>query len=40
LSMMRERVEAASARLTVTSQPGQGTELIIHWVNVPKKESA
>jgi len=40
LSMMRERVEAAGARLTVTSQPGQGTELIIHWVNVPKKESA
>jgi PAS domain S-box-containing protein len=31
LSMMRERAEAAGALLTVTSQPGHGTELHMHW---------
>jgi signal transduction histidine kinase len=31
LSMMRERAEAAGALLTVTSRPGQGTELMICW---------
>ena len=31
LSMMRERAEAAGALLTVTSQPGNGTELTIRW---------
>ncbi len=31
LSMMRERAEAAGLLLSVTSQPGQGTELIIRW---------
>jgi len=40
LSMMRERAEAAGARLTITSRPGQGAELIMHWLNVPTKESA
>jgi len=39
LSMMRERAEAAGARLSVTSQPGHGTELIMHWVKDPQKES-
>jgi signal transduction histidine kinase len=38
LSMMRERAEAAGAQLTVTSQAGQGTELIMRWLNDPQKE--
>ena len=33
LSMMRERAEAAGLLLSVTSQPGQGTELTIRWNN-------
>ena len=32
LGMMRERAEAAGAQLTVTSQPGHGTELTIRWI--------
>jgi two-component system nitrate/nitrite sensor histidine kinase NarX len=39
LSMMRERAEAAGARLTVTSQPGHGTELTIRWTKTPPKEA-
>jgi two-component system nitrate/nitrite sensor histidine kinase NarX len=35
LSMMRERAEAAGAVLSVTSQPGHGTELSIHWNQSP-----
>jgi len=35
LSMMRERAEAAGALLSVTSQPGHGTELTIHWTQTP-----
>src|ERR1700690_208881 len=31
LSMMRERAEAVGARLSITSQPGHGTELTIRW---------
>jgi signal transduction histidine kinase len=31
LSMMRERVEGVGGQLSITSQPGRGTELIIHW---------
>jgi len=38
LSMMRERAEAAGARLTVTSQPGHGTELTIRWTKTPPEE--
>ena len=33
LRMMRERAEAVGAQLSVTSQPGHGTELIIRWSN-------
>ena len=33
LGMMRERAEAAGASLTITSQPGHGTELIMSWNN-------
>jgi PAS domain S-box-containing protein len=39
LSMMRERAESAGAVLTVTSRPGQGTELILRWTKDPQKES-
>jgi len=39
LSMMRERAEAAGAQLSVISQPGQGTELIMRYMNDPQKES-
>ena len=39
LSMMRERAEAVGATLTVTSRPGQGTELILRWTKDLQKES-
>ncbi len=39
LSMMRERAETVGAVLTVTSQPGQGTELVVHWREAPKPET-
>jgi len=32
--MMRERAEAVGAVLTVTSQPGHGTELRMQWKEV------
>lgn len=38
LSMMRERAEAVGAQLSVTSQPGHGTEFIMRWTNKPQKE--
>lgn len=38
LSMMRERAEAVGALLTVTSQPGHGTELVMRWKKDQKKE--
>jgi len=38
LSMMRERAEAAGAQLSITSQPGHGTEFIMRWTNDPQKE--
>ena len=31
LSMMRERAEGVGAQLSIVSQPGRGTELVIHW---------
>jgi two-component system nitrate/nitrite sensor histidine kinase NarX len=39
LGMMRERAEAVGAQLSVTSQPGHGTELIIRWIK-PSSEEA
>ncbi len=39
LSMMHERAEAVGAQLSITSQPGQGTELTIRWRPMPSKES-
>jgi signal transduction histidine kinase len=38
LSMMRERAEAVGAQLSVTSQPGHGTEFFMRWTNDPQKE--
>jgi signal transduction histidine kinase len=29
--MMRERAKAVNAELAVISQPGQGTQVTIHW---------
>jgi len=39
LSMMYERAEAVGALLTVTSQPGHGTELVMRWAEDPQKEA-
>jgi len=39
LSMMRERAEAVGAILSITSEPGQGTELTIRWTRPEKKEA-
>ncbi len=40
MSMMPERAEAVGATLSVTSQPGHGTELIMRWTKDPQKETA
>jgi PAS domain S-box-containing protein len=40
LSMMRERAEAVGALLAITSRPGQGSELTIHWSEAMKKEDS
>ena len=39
LSMMHERAEAVGALLSITSQPGHGTELTIRWTKTPLKEA-
>jgi PAS domain S-box-containing protein len=39
LSMMHERAETVGALLTITSQPGHGTEVVIRWREVPKQEN-
>jgi signal transduction histidine kinase len=39
LGMMRERAEAVGADLSVTSQPGHGTDIAIHWTEAPKQEA-
>jgi two-component system nitrate/nitrite sensor histidine kinase NarX len=38
LSIMHERAEAVRASLKITSQPGQGTELIMRWTDDQRKE--
>lgn len=40
LSMMRERTETVGAQLTVISQPGYGSELIMHWAKETQKEAS
>jgi two-component system nitrate/nitrite sensor histidine kinase NarX len=39
LGMMYERAEAVKAQLTVTSQPGGGTEVRLLWPDSPQKEA-
>jgi signal transduction histidine kinase len=38
LSMMRERAEGVGVQLSITSQPGRGTELIIHWTQTASNQ--
>ena len=38
LSMMRERATAVGARLSITSQPGHGTEIVIRWVETQEQK--
>jgi len=40
LSMMHERADAVGAQLSITSQPGHGTELTILWKEPVQKEDA
>jgi len=39
LGMMRERATAVGATLSITSQPGHGTEIIIHWVETQEQKA-
>jgi signal transduction histidine kinase len=39
LSMMRERAEAVGAMLSITSQPGHGTEITVRWTQVQEQEA-
>ncbi|MBI3175315.1 MAG: PAS domain S-box protein [Chloroflexi bacterium] len=39
LGMMRERAETAGIFLSITSQPGHGTELTLRWRKTEKKEA-
>jgi PAS domain S-box-containing protein len=38
LSMMRERATATGAALSITSQPGQGTEIVIRWAETQEQK--
>jgi PAS domain S-box-containing protein len=40
LSMMQERAEGVGAQLSITSQPGHGTDLTIHWTQTPSTNGA
>jgi signal transduction histidine kinase len=35
--MMRERAEAVGVVLSITSQPGHGTEIFIRWTETPEQ---
>jgi len=39
LSMMRERAEAVGMIMSVTSQPGHGTEIAIRWIELPEQKA-
>ncbi|MBP8000537.1 MAG: GAF domain-containing protein [Chloroflexi bacterium] len=39
LSIMFQRAKAIGANLTVSSQPGEGTEIVIVWTGMPKQGS-
>ncbi|HEY6073730.1 MAG TPA: histidine kinase, partial [Anaerolineales bacterium] len=38
LSMMRERATAMGAALSITSQPGHGTEIVVRWVRAQEQK--
>jgi signal transduction histidine kinase len=37
--MMRERATGIGATLAITSQPGQGTEIVIRWVETQEEKA-
>jgi len=39
LSMMRERAAGVGATLSIISQPGHGTEIVIHWVETQEQKA-
>lgn len=39
LSIIRERAAAIGAKLTVTSQPGHGTEIAVRWSATSETEA-
>lgn len=39
LSMMRERAKTIGADLSITSQPGHGSEIFICWPEVAEEDS-
>jgi signal transduction histidine kinase len=39
LSMMRERAAAVGATLSISSQPGHGTEIVIRWVETQEEKA-
>ncbi|HEX9028469.1 MAG TPA: ATP-binding protein, partial [Anaerolineales bacterium] len=39
LSMMRERAADVGAALSITSQPGYGTEIVIRWVETQEQKA-
>ena len=39
LSMMRERATAVGAALSITSQPGYGTKIVIRWVETQEQKA-
>ncbi len=39
LSMMQERAAAAGATLALTSEPGYGTEIVIHWAEAEEQKA-
>ncbi len=39
LSMMRERATAVGATLSITSQPGQGAEIVVRWANTQEQKA-
>jgi signal transduction histidine kinase len=39
LSMMRERAETVGAMLSVTSQPGRGTDITVRWPKDPEQKA-
>jgi len=40
LSMMRERATAVGATLSIISQPGHGTEIVIRWVETQEQKAS